>query len=258
MAFKKRTFRKIKKRTFKKRVKKPLKRTIKQVIRRMAEKKSKTAGINNIGVGVALTVPTTVINCLPIIDQGVGAGGREGNEIELSRSVCKVMFSQADYNAVSNYEAGPYILKAWLVTGKTIQNGVVPIGADYGNFFQDGNGTLGFQGNSLDLMLAVNKDRYTVHKTFTRKVSYANGQAADAEVVRTVTYHNNDFKASVSISFDISKYVKKIKYNDTTNVCTNKNLALIMCVVPADLETVSSGQFPLKYSAIIEFTYTDL
>lgn len=252
-SMKKRVYRK--KSLFKKKIVKPMlkskqfKTAVKNVIHRMAENKTVTADAVNESITPCRGVGSApyFINLLPLITQGVQQGQRVGNQIRIVKNHIKGYINLLPYSATTNPYVCPIMVKMWVVSWKFANPAFSqPALVDFSTFFQRGSATTNFQGNPLDMIRDVSSDSWTVHKTRSFELS-SSLQTSNSTPGTNALYQNPSGAWSIRYSFNLGKYAKTLKYDDTiSNNVTNKNLYLIIQTVRADGTTVAAGDIYCK------------
>lgn len=202
-------------------------------------------GINIPITTVFGTTPTALV-LVPRINQGVQKSQRVGNEIKVKRAVVQGYVNLLPYNATTNTKPAPVMIKMWVVSNKQI-NGIILSATNIGTqFFDVVNGATGLQGNMLDLLFTVNPESWRVHKSKQFELGYTSGSVTGA------AYDNSKFNHK--FSFDVTKHLNTIKYDDTAVAPTNKNLYLIMQSVYPDgtSDSVVSAEYHFVYKVEYE------
>lgn len=237
-----------KKRSMKNKVTKPLlksrqfKIAVKKVIHRLAENKTITADASNESITPCRGIGSApyFINLLPLITTGTTQGTRIGNQIRIVKNHIKGYINLLPYNATTNNYFCPIIVKMWVVSWKFANPAFSqPALTDFNTFFQRGSATSNFIGNTLDMIRDVSSDSWTVHKTLQFELTSSPGWGA---AIAGSTYPNNSGVFSKKYQFNLTKYAKSLKYDDSiSNVPTNKNLYLVIQTVKADGTSAASG-----------------
>lgn len=229
-----------------------VKKFVKRTIHRNIENKTMVFyGANNNISCAQLTTPTAV-NLIPTQGLGTSNSTRIGNEITLVKSYIKGYVNLLPYNATTNPLMAPLWVKMWVASSKVVNSNLITSTDVASAFFNTGASTSGFQGNTLDMLLPVNTDSWTIHATKNFKIGLANAWNASSV---GIAYGDNS-TMSKPFYFNIRKFIKApLKYNDSVNVCSNKNLFLIIQVVNAD--GTSSALTPAEYHYCMEHIYED-
>lgn len=223
-----------------------------QVMRRVAEKKYIQTTNTNTVITSAITgglfAPSFKI-LLPQISQGVTDNGRIGNEITISKNIFKGYVNCLPVDGLTNPSPADIYVKMWIVSIKSftpLQAG--PVASTWAQFFQGNNVGLNFQGNMLDLLLDVNQELFTLHKTKIIHLNQLNatGVSSRASVMTAPFY------------FDCTKYVKKVKYEDTNNLPSDRSLYCLFTTVYADGTANDSTDSVVEYHGVHHCYYSDL
>lgn len=172
-----------------------------------------SAGLTNTSTFIELT---TVFNT---IGQGVGQGDRIGNRI----SPVKFVFSGfMNFNADTPSAAGnlgPQYVKMFIFRMK---NSLSALSPDMSKFFQYGSTTQPPTGYIQDIRNRVNTDDVVLYATRTFKLAPSALQSGITTIATADT--NNDFKLTQSFKVDLTKYVRKVVYDDTTAQIKNHQM----------------------------------
>ena len=232
---------------------KAITKIVKSIISRQAENKSyfKYAANNTISTASA-SVPTNVY-LLPTCAQGTGKSDRIGNEIRIKSGYIRGHVNILPYDGLANPGPVPIYVKMWLISSKVINTNTLSSTVISTDFFDIVNGAVGFQGNMLDMNFTVNKDLFVVHQQ--KMVKLGAASATSTGPVGLVGYFDNS-PMSVPFTFNFGKYFKTIKYDDTANLPTNKNLFLIFTAVQAN--GTSSTNLAAEYHYVSRVEYEDM
>jgi len=233
-----------------------IKNYVKRAISRKQENKETTSfGLNQQILTVAGSTPTA-INILPTPVQGTGDSDRIGNEITVKKLVVSGFVNMQAYDATSNPTApAPLWVKMWIVSAKNINTNTFSNTLSSSSYFQTSNSSTGFQATIRDMLLPVNPDLFTVHRSKLFKIGISS--ASDkSPATGTSAYFDNSPMAH-QFSFDCSKYVSKLKFDENQTWATNKNMFLVTTVCRAD-GTVSSATLPTsEYHWRVQCIYED-
>lgn len=233
---------------------KSLVQTIKSVISRQAERKSWFDYASNIQiVGASNSLPVFRY-LLPTVAQGTGFSGRIGSKISVKRAVIHGHVNILPYNASTNPNPIPIYVKMWLVSCKTINTNTLSSTPITSVFFDVVNTTVSFQGNMLDMEFTIDKQTWTLYAQKTIKLGA--GYASSTGPTGTGGYYDNS-PMSVPWSFNYTKHLKMLDFNESTNTPTNKNLFLIFQAVNAD-GTNSSGYSSAEFHYNTRIDYEDM
>lgn len=156
-------------------VPKKVKSYVKRAIHARLENKIKsTASVNNTiftanSVGPGDIVTPNAYNCYYQIPKGTEQADRVGTQVTPISNTIRMYFNvkpiqtQAGVALVPSY---PVMVRVFLVRNKVSNsdNLATPGNTFFNNFFQQGNTTVGFQGNMLDMLLPVNKEKWHLYE----------------------------------------------------------------------------------------------
>lgn len=228
------------------------------VIHRAAEDKNYvTYAANQSIVSAQVNIPFN-INLVPPITLGTGQSNRIGNQVSIRRAAIRGLVNLVPYNATTNPTVGPVYVKMFLFSVKNMQNSASLSSTSIGsNFFDTGASSAGFQNSTLDIVLPVNKNLITLHKTKTVLLSSGATQGS--------TYYNSaggscgsSGRFSAPYTFSYGKLMKSLRYDDASPTQpTNRNLWLAMQAVYADGTSVA-GSIMAETHYSIQVDYEDL
>jgi len=225
-----------------------------KVIQRAAEKKSWFAYGTNIPIPATSLGTPEYKNCVPTLVQGVQASQRVGNAVTVKGGYIKGYVNLLPYDAVSNNTPVPVYVKMWLISAKDINTNNLASTQISVDFLDILNGSIGLQGNMLDMILSVNNTSYTVHAE--KIVKLGVGAITSVGPVGTNGYYEGSSQFSAPFNFNIGKYLKTLKFDDaSSNTATNKNLFLCFQCISANGGTAI---IPAEYHYAIKVDYTDL
>jgi len=237
-------------------VSKPIKSYVQRAISRRQESKETTYfGLNQQLLTVATSTPTA-ITLLPTPNQGTGDSDRIGSEINVQKLVVTGFVNMLPYDATNNPTApAPLWVKMWIVSAKNINTNTFSNTLASSSFFQTANSSTGFQATMRDQILPVNPDLFTVHRVKQFKIGFGSLSGANSSTLVGTAFDNSPM--SKQFTFDCSKYVSKLKYDENQTWPTNKNLFLVTTVTRCD-GTVSSATLPMaEYHYRIQSIYKD-
>lgn len=248
--------RKYAKRTYKK--KQSFAVRVKRVIHRLAENKVQSIPIANQSlINANSSVNPYFISLMPTPTQGVSVQQRIGNNINVVRSTIRGFVNLLPYNATTNDLQCPVKVKMWLCARKKTNRAITsaPISADFNNFFQSGSTSLGFQANILDMLLQNNKDWWNIYSTRTFELS---PNLLGQSFTTSTFLQSPSGRMSIPFSFNLTKYLGSLKYNDDGLYPTNKELYLVFQTVRADGATQTTP-VPVyaEVHAVVEHHYED-
>lgn len=231
---------------------------VKRVMHRLAENKIQSIPFaNNSLINAGSSVNPYYISLMPTPVQGTSVQERIGNNIEVVKSTIRGFVNLLPYNASTNDLSSPIKVKMWLCSRKRTNRAITsaPIATDWQNFFQSGSTSLGFQSSILDMLLYNNKDWWNIYSTRTFELS----PNLLGQTFTTTTFTQSPTgRMSMPFSFDLTKYLGKLKYNDTGTYPTNKELYLVFQTVRAD-GTVQTTPTPVyaEVHAVVEHQFED-
>lgn len=212
-------------------VSKSVKKYVKNAIHSNIENKKYTIYGTNIALPSAVTGVYTPygLYCNPILSNGTGQAARIGNVVKIARANLTGFLNVLPTNASTNPLAAPVLVRMFILRNK-IENTSSLTGMNLNDFFESGSGSVGFQGNLLDMVFKVNSEVWTVYKTKTFKIG-----ASSSGLQTSSSGYFDDSPMIRRFSFDLTKYLTRTqKYNDTATTPTNNNLWVFFQVVRAD------------------------
>ena len=191
---------------------------------------------------------------VPLLAQNATQYGRVGNSVQVTKAVLNMRINLKPYNLGFNNLAQPTLLKMWIVSSKVVNgNNLAATGINSSTEFFDVNTTAtGMQGNPLDMLLKVNRELFTVHASKTLKLGCS---AATAPSPTTSYTDNSSF--SESVSFNYTKALGKLMYDDSDTTPSNRNVYCVFQTCAAD-GTASAGQVQAEYHFSTEICYKDM
>lgn len=260
----KKTSKKSKKSTCGKRSSKPrvVSSTVKSYVKSMIHKQieNKVLGYQETNISIAyvgsVTSPT-YLNLCPNISQGTTAATRNGDEVTIVKGRIRGFVNLYPYNVTTNVLNSPIKIKMWLCrrkSGTGLLSGVLtpPTITSWNNFFQVANVSTGFTGGILDTIKYPNNETFTVFSTKTLELcpNMVNVSTNASQMLGA------SGRVSAPFSFDFGKHLGKLKYNDSQNVPTNKELFLVFQSVLADGSIPLVGSFA-ELHAVTEWEFED-
>lgn len=199
----------------------------------------------------------TYLNLCPNISQGITAGTRNGDEVSIVKGRIRGSVNLYPYNATTNVSNCPIIIKMWLCrrkqgTGNLAGTLTPPTITTWNNFFQIANVSQGFTGGILDTYKFPNKEAFTIFATKTIQLSM-NPVNVFSNTAQTLPTSG---KVMAPFSFDFTKHLGKLRYNDSQNTPTNKELFLVFQTVLADGSIPLVGSFAEVHS-IVDWEFED-
>jgi len=182
------------------------------------------------------------------IGQGTGQGDRIGNRITIKRN----MFKGYIY-AINNTLTGGNPTNVTMYIGRLKAGISTPTNSTIAQMFQAGDTTFSPTDDNRTALYQINKNLWTVFYKRTFKIGGATSTSANSIPA------NNDYKALVRFSIDVSKYHPRIvNYNDTNNISTNVGLYAWFTIANYNDQVITVGYSPqVQYVAINEVSYTD-
>lgn len=235
-----------------------LKRTISMVIKKSLsskiEKKQWVYYQNYNAVSTCSASIPVNVNLLPTsMIQGIGDAQRVGNQIKISQATIEGYVSLAPYNSITNPLSTPVMVKMFMFKSKQVNTQNLGATSISTNFFKVNNSGTGFQGNTLDLVLPIDIDMFTLLSTKTFKLGAAS--ATTTGKVGTSGYYDNS-PMNHHFKFNYGRHVKsQLKFDDNNSI-TNNNLWLAVQVVYADGSTLAIQ--PALWCYCVNIHYTDL
>lgn len=239
-----------------------VKKYVKKMIHTQIENKSVQINPGPISFGNVLESPDfNAYPCLPCsgiwtINQSVGAGGRVGNIIKVRKVYLNYILYSNIYDAGTNANPSPQEVRLMLGYVKNTPS-FPPIAGDIGQLFNSGSTSVAPVGNLKDLISVYNLDYWSIKKSWTHKIGFANNTGTGTNAA-TQGFSNNDFKLNVYKRLDITKYcVKTCIFNDTSATTNTKNLFFMYYAVRSNGGTSSNIDLPIRIDYTIDFVYED-
>lgn len=222
--------------------------------RQIESKEIVAYGFNLDVLTVASSTPTNVC-LLPEPSQGTGQSDRIGNEIKIKNLYVKGFVNLKPYDSTTNPTGPtPLMIKMWVVSAKNVNTNNLG-NTSIVDFFTIANNSVGFNANIRDQLLPVNQDMYKVHasKVFKIGVGASSTQAGGSSA--TAYLDNSPFIHP--FSFDCSKFVSTLRFDEAQTWATNKNLFLIITATRCDGSTTSATLAPCEWHYSITTKYHD-
>lgn len=182
------------------------------------------------------------------ITQGAGQGQRVGNSIRTQNVLLKGILSINKFDGVSNIKSVPVELKVWFMRRKL--NFAPPNVDDMSSIFQDGNSNSGLTGTLRDMIMPFNSDYFTLYKTRSFKLGFAQADSAFNSQA------NNDFKMNIKYKVNLTRaFPTNITFNDTVAETTAHPVYMVWQVVYADGTQVLDHNAHLVVSHFWSLTY---
>lgn len=163
-----------------------------------------------------------LFSLVPGIALGNNSGNRIGNKVRVVKSRLNMTLTLAPYVAVTNpYTPGVYV-KIWIFRFKPANDRAPTLG-EWQSWFKGIGNNFSLQGNLLDLNATVETDIFEVYKTKTVFLTSSSNSANG--VPNATSYMFASGKNSINCSFDVTKHLGTMTYNDTaTSNILGKNL----------------------------------
>lgn len=236
-------------------VSKPIKTYVKRMLSRNVEEKFWSSSAQNIDITTVGGSTPTNLYLLPTPTNGSGYSDRIGEEIMVKRASVRGFVNLSKYDSLANNTTiTPIWVKIWIVSSKLANSNTFSNLQSSSAFFRSNNDSLGFNGTLRDQTFPVNQDLFTVHKTKMFKLGASNASAQ----LNTTGYYDNS-PMSVPFTFDLTKYVNKLQFDEAQTWPTNKNLFMVITATPCDGSQVpQSSSRPLaEYHYHFEHQYHD-
>lgn len=209
-------------------VKRSVSQAVKQYVKRTIHTQTENKTQQYIGLNQSINSLTGfTLNILPQLSQGTSQVGRIGNEVCVKKGVIKGLVNLLPYNSVTNPLCIQRI-RIMVLSMKDDNSGTLSTTG----IWQYGSSALDLQANLGDTMYSINKDKFVKYydKTFSL------GSPSQSSLTNNLAgQHFSNDKFQIPFYFDFSKHIKsKLKYNDSTSVCTNRNMFLWITSVNAD------------------------
>lgn len=241
---------------------KGLVKTIEKVVSKNEEVKESSqyslntplAPSNNAG-WVASSIPICPYATGFVISQGAGQGQRIGNQIRTKKCWVKGIIHPNIQDPTTNIQPLPIQIRMILFKdkfNKSSQPSAVGI-----DLFQNGSTVLPPQNDLCDMILDINKDRYTVYHDETMKLGTSNFQGT-GNLASFQFFANNDFNYNCQFSVDCTKFLPKtITYNDAGTSPMGDTLWMLLMPVWANGGQMASTQITCSMSWVAVYNYTD-
>lgn len=244
-----------KKRTFRKKVSKvplAIKSYVKKALHVNIENKVLTSYAANQSINVAVSNVPSWINLMPVVSAGIGSGNRIGDEINVVKAYIRGRINILPYNVTTN-PLSPVLVKMWLVSHRRINSNQLTDTDISTTFFTINNGTIGFQGNMLDMIFTPNLDSWKIYKT----KSFELGSSSSSGTTGSAGTYFDNSAMTVPFYFEYAKHVGKVKYLNGASVPQNKNLFLVIQVITADGSSSASSIQPAESHFVSRIEFED-
>lgn len=175
-----------------------------------------------IQVNTAPVLGEGFFSLIPGIALGNTSGNRIGNKVRVVKSKLNMTLTLAPYAAVTNPYTPSVYVRIWIFRFKPANDRQPTLG-EWQSWFKGIGINYSLQGNLLDLNAAVETDIFDIVKT---KTLYLTSTSNSANGIPNATsYMFASGKNSVNCSFDLTKHLGTMTYNDTTTTSIlGKNL----------------------------------
>lgn len=226
---------------------------IKKTVESLSERKFILSSDINLSISQTAGSAPTTVNLCPRLAQGTSQNQRVGNEVRIASAIMRGHVGILPYNATTNPIGAPALVKIWICRYKSANtNSILQTNADSA-FFDNGATSIGFQATIGDMTYFPNMESWEILETKSFKL----GAASTSVPFPTGTNLMFDNSPSiVPFSFDYAKHLKgPLRYEDnTTTVCTNKNLFFIVEAVYSQGNATSGLTIAeLAYNSRVEY-----
>jgi len=184
------------------------------------------------------------------IGQGTGQGDRIGNRISPNKFIFHGFMNYNNSLTLPLNNLQPMVVKMFIFRMKNTVSAPNP---DMTKFFQYGNTSQAPTGYIQDMKNKVNSDDINLYATRTFKL---------APSAMSATASNNDFKLTQAFKVDLTKYVKKVIYDDTTATIKNHQIFVSFLFGRNDCQALAKDanneySVPIQIGYTIEASYKD-
>lgn len=183
-------------------------------------------------------------NGIKTMGQGTASGQRIGNEISISRAVLNINLTMDNGFEDIYY---PYIVSVFIgyIKGQRVSLPTAPFLAA---IFNDGGGSTGITGSTMDLLRNINRDRF-ICRRFQFKVGTARPTTNSGQ-----TYSNNDFPLFINKKISLKEILGTVKFTNDNFSGITRDLYMWCSVHTSTGETITSSQTPiLNYYTSISY-----
>lgn len=221
-----------------KKVSKPVKRYVRAAIAREIPNKKCQRALEEAAFGNVLDTGF-VYTMLPVIQQGVTDGDREGNRIKLRKAILRMN--------VNLYTGTPEAAWIDIYIFKLKSSVALPTTANLQRFLQSGATAVSYLGGPIDGMLPVNKDLFTCY--------HHKRRAAAPQVTGSSGTNIGSIASSFCWQKNVLPYLAKSwTYDDSGTYPTNTQL--LIAVVGSDFSGEVVRAFG-EFSMVVDYEYED-
>lgn len=224
-----------------------VKRYVKRTVHSNIENQTKSVVYLNNAVSSATGYSQPL---LPVVSQGgTDVEKRRGNEISLRGGYIKGYVNLLPFDGTTNPQSTIHV--RMMIVSRKDENAAA---FDATGIWQFGNTSLNVQNNIGDTLYQVNKDLFTIHEQKTCTL----GATSLSNTVSTFPPNiMSNFKSSLPFYFNWGKHFKqKLKYNDSSNLCTNRNCFLFVTASTSDGST-NSSLVPVELHFLNQYHFED-
>jgi len=229
---------------------------VKKVINRMSENKLITNAQNLASIVPMSAAQFTNITLIPTtISSGASMNNRIGNQITLTSNKIKMYFALNAYNAGTNSWQSPVQICLWIYSFKTLNayatqaSNVQDLVSN--QLFQLNNTSGGTTKTVQDLLFTTNTEYITLHKRVCFTLNTPTSAAASLG-------YNSDGQPYKYISLDLSKYAKKMIFNDTQPGATNRDLFMLINTYHTDGSAYADAERMASFTYVQTWKYKDM
>lgn len=174
---------------------------------------------------------------------------RRGNEISLRGGYIKGYINLLPWDGTTNPQSTVHV--RMMIISRKDENAATFNAA---NIWQYGNTSLGVQNNIGDCLYKVNSDLFTVHE---QKHLTLGATSLSSTVSTQVPNIMSNFKSTLPFYFNWGKHFKtKLKYNDNSSLCTNRNCFLFVTATYSDGST-NANLSPVEVHFLNQYEWED-
>lgn len=237
---------------------------VKRILHKEVENKFYTtfasSQIAKVQVNTAPVLGEGLINLNVPIGLGNTSSGRIGNKVRVVKSKLNMIFNLMPYAALGATNQNPYTpgvwVKIWIFKLRTANDRQPTLG-EWQSFFRGNSSNLPAQGSELDLVFPVETDIFEIYKTKTLFLTSSSNSASG--IPNATSYMFASGKNSIQCSFDVTKHLGTMVYNDTTTTSIiGKNLWCFIQPIYSQQNAASGNQFvPINFTYAHNTWYED-